>query len=145
MDYKSILEFYDIYERNNFNINSNLKNQKIAKYPVPWSISENFYKKEKFEILNEEKNQIENKEEYFNISYLSFLMMEMLTGRNMEFLVKNFKNFSEGDYYNENIEQKLFNFPEEVTSEFINIFYYFFEKKITNQDFENILNHGFFC
>ena len=96
--------------------------------------------KEKNEFLLEENNT----NEYLNLSYLSFLMLEMITGRNMEYLSKIFINFSEGNYFNKEIEEKNFNFPEEVSFEFQNIFYYFFRKKITYQDLEDILNHGFF-
>jgi len=152
IEYKSIIEFYEIYEKNNFN--SSRKSQKISKYPIPW-IMENpknllnneFDKdnKEKYGFFLEENINNNNNIEYLNLSYLSFLMLEMLTGGNIDYLQKNFINFPEGNYYNKDIDLQIFNFPEEVSLEFKNIFYFFNEKKITNQDFEDILNHGFFC
>jgi serine/threonine protein kinase len=154
IEYKSIIEFYEIYDKNNFNFTK--KSQKISKYPIPWIIEnpKNFYINE-YDKENENKNNkekddifieknINNNIEYLNLTYLSFLMLEMHTGRNMEFLQKTFPNFSEGNYFNIEINEKIFNFPEEISFEFKSIFYFFFEKKITNQDFEDILNHGFF-
>jgi len=91
-------------------------------------------------------SQIESlKKDDINICYLGFLMLEMHTGNNIDYLKENFKFYKDGNYENEKIKNKNFEFPKDVSEEFIEMFYIFFDNNVKLKYLEeSILNHKFF-
>ena len=138
IDFKSIIEFNEIYESSNF---KNLRNsEKFSKNPFPFMLKSNFLNESYFNN-NSDKDKVKDQENY---SYLSFLMLEMFTGNtNLDYLKENFNFNNEGNFNNDIISSKNFEFPENVSIEFKELFYLFFENTNSSQ-FENILNHNFF-
>lgn len=137
LDYKSIIEFYEIYENSNF---KNFRNsEKFLKHPFPWMLNN----KSKIDVSNSQ-NEFFFKEK-INITFLGFLMLEMQTGNNIDYLKENFKFFKDGNYENEKIKNKDFEFPNNVSEDFIDLFYSLFDENINIKYFEEtILNHKFF-
>lgn len=141
LDYKSIIEFYEIYENSNF---KNLRNsEKFLKHPFPWMLKSKSYfcSENEFDL----KNEIESSNEKINLKFLPFLMLEMYSGGNAEFLKENFQSFKDRNYESEAINSKSYVFPLGVSDEFISLFYAFYEKNISVKFLEEeILNHVFF-
>lgn len=147
IDYKSIIEFFEIYE------NSNKKNLRYSeifnKRPFPWMLNtkSNFYNLNNINYQDDELQKLENSEsETFNLSYLSYLMIEMITGNNAEYLQNIFKLDSDGNHSNENIKEKNFIFPCDVSKSFEDLFYFFsVNNKLNIPQIEQILmSHHFF-
>lgn len=141
LDYKSIIEFYEIYENSNF---KNLRNsEKFVKHPFPWMLrSKSYFNPEnEFDYLNNEVDENEK----ISFKFLAFLMLEMLTGSNSHYLKENFRNFNEADYENEAIRSKSFAFPLGVSEEFVDLFYAFYQENMSVKALEEeILKHNFF-
>jgi len=140
LDYKSTIEFYEIYENSNFKNNRNF--EKFLNHPFPWMLNN----KNNKSIIDICDSQIESlKKDDINICYLGFLMLEMHTGNNIDYLKENFKFYKDGNYENEKIKNKNFEFPKDVSEEFIEMFYIFFDNNVKLKYLEeSILNHKFF-
>jgi serine/threonine protein kinase len=140
LDYKSIIEFYEIYINSNF---KNLRNsEKFQKHPFPWMLKSksHFHSGKEFDLRMEL-----NTYEKINFKFLAFLMLEMQTGNNADYLKENFLNFKDGVYDNEAVKSKSFPFPLGVSEEFVDLFYAFFEENISVEILEKeILKHNFF-
>jgi len=139
LDYKSIIEFYEIYPNSNNKIRNS---DKFLKHPYPWMLN---FKNEMILENDYYLNRNIESEKYINVSFLAFLMLEMQTGYDKDFLKENFRLYNEGIYENENIKKKAFVFPSGVSDNFIDLFYTFFEENIKINFLKEIIsNHKFF-
>lgn len=140
IDYKSIIEFFEIYENSNF---KNLRNsERLTKHPFPWMLKSkaNYLSEKEFDL----KQEIDNTEK-INLKYLGFLMLEMQTGNNENYLKECFPSYKDGCYDNDAIKDKSFAFPSGVSEDFIDLFYAFFQDYLSYEKLENdFLKHKFF-